>query len=87
MHAAIMNVIGPFLHCYVVSASVPRSAILADLRPRSLMAAVVTAIVLLPVLLLLTTLFTHLPLCVLAAIILVAMKRNLHNTHKIMSCF
>jgi MFS superfamily sulfate permease-like transporter len=41
------------------------------------MAAVITAIVLLPVLLFLTFLLAHLPLCVLASIILVALKRKL----------
>jgi MFS superfamily sulfate permease-like transporter len=71
-----MNVINPFLSGYVASASVPRSAILADLRPRSLMATVVTAIILLPVLLFCTVVFTHLPMCVLATIVLVSLKRK-----------
>jgi MFS superfamily sulfate permease-like transporter len=67
-------VIVSFLSGFVACASLPRSAILFDQQPRSNMAALFTAGLLLFVLLFLTFLFEHLPLCVVASIIMVALK-------------
>jgi hypothetical protein len=44
------------------------------LHPHSQVSGLITAAVLLPVLLFLTSVFTHLPMCVLATIIMVALK-------------
>jgi MFS superfamily sulfate permease-like transporter len=67
------------MSCFAVCASVSRSAILYDLHPHSQVSGLVTAAVLLPVLLFLTVLFTHLPMCVLASIIMVALKGKPQN--------
>jgi hypothetical protein len=69
-----VNVLCSFLNSITACASVSRSAILYDLHPHSQVSGLITAAVLLPVLLFLTSFFTHLPMCVLATIIMVALK-------------
>jgi sulfate/bicarbonate/oxalate exchanger SAT-1, putative (fragment) len=68
------NLVSSFFSCFPCSASLSRSSVLEKAGAKTQLAGVVTSIVILIVLLFLGPFLYHLPKCVLASIILVALK-------------
>ena len=64
---------------YVTCASLSRSAVVAEQQPRSQLSIFISGIVLLLILLFIAPLFEHLPMCVLASIVIVALKGVLNR--------
>jgi MFS superfamily sulfate permease-like transporter len=70
----ITTVVTALFGGYVPCTSLSRSTIVSDLDPHSNIATLITAVVLLSVLLFVGPLFKYVPMCVLAAIIMVSLK-------------
>ena len=68
----LSNMVGSFFQSYPITASFSRSSIYAEARPKTNMATVVTALIVLCTLLFLTPLFYYLPKAALASIIMVS---------------